>query len=76
MRGSRHLFYYPIPGFLEGLARIMDLGNLLDDYPRVRSASETDTLALRSDWSMVGQDIRNAIGEFKAVENDKLTHVS
>ena len=57
--------YYPRPGFFEGLARIIDLGNTLDDHPRFRSAPESDTFALRSDWIMVGQDIRNAIGEFK-----------
>ena len=68
--------YYPRPGFFEGLARIIDLGNTLDDHPRFRSAPEADTFALRSDWIIVGQDIRNAIGEFKVIENDKLTHVS
>ena len=35
------------------------------NYPRYRSAREANTFALRSDWIVVGQDIRNAIGEFK-----------
>ena len=65
---NRRLNLHSMPGFLEGLARIMDLGNTLDDYPRFRSASEADTFALRSDWIMVGQDIRDAIGEFKKIE--------
>ena len=65
MRSHRRFFYYARPGFFEGLARIMDFGNTLDHYPRFRSAWEADTFALRSDWIMVGQDIRDAIGDFK-----------
>ena len=57
--------YYPRPGFFEGIARIIDLGSTLDDQPRFRSAREADTFALRSDWIVVGKDIRNAIGDFK-----------
>ena len=76
MRANWRFYSYPRPGFFEGLARIIDLGNTLGNYPRFRSAPESDTFALRSDWIMVGQDIRNAIGEFKVIENDKLTHVS
>ena len=76
MRANWRFYCYPRPGFFEGLARIIDLGNTPDHYPRFRSAWEADTFALRSDWIMVGQDIRDAIGEFKAIENSKLTHVS
>ena len=40
----------------------------MNDYPRFRSANEADTFALRSDWIMVAQDIRDAIGEFKRTD--------
>ncbi len=76
MRANWRFYSHPKPGFFEGLARIIDLGNTLDDYPRFRSAREADTFALRSDWIMVGKDIRDAIGQFKVIENNRLTHVS
>ena len=55
---------YARAGFFEGMARIMDFGNTMDRYPKYRSASEEDTLALRSDWVTVGGDIRAAMREF------------
>ena len=44
MRANWRFYSHPRPGFFEGLARIIDLGNALDDYPRFRSAREADAL--------------------------------
>ena len=66
---------YARPGFFEGMARIMDFGNTLNRYPRYRSASEEDTLALRSDWIVVGGDIRAAIREFDETQMDERASV-
>ena len=60
---KRRLFIrHPRRGFIEGMARILDLGNALNRHPRFRTAAEADAAALRSDWIIVGQDIRDAIG--------------
>ena len=71
----RYFIRYARPGFFEGMARIMDFGNTLNRYPRYRSASEEDTLALRSDWIAVGGDIRAAILEFDEIQMDERASV-
>ena len=76
IRRDRRFLYYARPTFLEGLARIMDFGNSLNQYPRFRTAREADAFALRSDWIMVGQDISEAICEFEKTKMDDLTPVS
>ena len=65
---KRRLFgIYTRPGFLEGVARVLDIGDTFNWYPRFRTAAEADAFALRSDWEAVGQDIRDAIGEFEEI---------
>ena len=67
---------YPRPGFFEGMARIMDFGNTMNRYPKYRSATEEDMVALRSDWITVGDDIRAAIREFDENLVDERASVS
>ena len=56
------------PSFLEGIARLMDFGNTLDDYKSYSSGAEADYDAIAKDWVMIGLDFRNAISEFEAEE--------
>ena len=58
-------FLYARPSFLEGVARIIDMGGTLNEYNSSRSGQEADAVALRSDWAAIGQDMRDAIGEFE-----------
>jgi len=51
------------PSFLEGFARIFDLGGTLNQYSESRSPQEADIRAIRSDWSAVGDDLRAAMAE-------------
>ena len=62
--------------FVEGLMPIFDLGGtLLDDIYVFRSGYEEDIAALRGDWIVIGQDIRDAITAFPDHEvSDYLTH--
>jgi len=53
------------PSFLEGIARLVDLGGTLQIYNGNRTPQEADWLSLQSDWHMVGHDIREAIIEFE-----------
>ena len=62
----RFLYYsYNRPSFLEGLARIFDLGGTLrNDYKPTRTVYEIDVAAMRSDWIEIGRDIYEAIGAY------------
>ncbi len=53
-------FLYARPSFLEGLARIIDFGNTLQEY-NISSTSElADERVIRADWSAVGDDMYKA----------------
>lgn len=54
-------FLYARPSFLEGMARVMDLGNTLNEYNRTMTTQQADWLALRSDWNAVGDDLRYSL---------------
>ena len=53
------------PSFIDGWARIIDLGATLDMYNKNKTEQEADILALKSDWKAVGNDIKSAIDKFK-----------
>ena len=58
-------FLYARLSFVEGLARILDFGNTFSGYNDSDTGLETDSIALWTDWAVVGQDIRDAIGAFE-----------
>ncbi len=58
-------FLYATPTVTEGAARIIDLGGTFTRYNNSASAEAADERALRSDWMTVGQDIRQALEQFK-----------
>lgn len=49
------------PSFIEGVARVLDLGGTLNDYNFSRSGALADAHAVESDWVTVGVDLRNAV---------------
>ncbi len=66
--GPRSDFLYAQPSFLEGVARILDIGNTLNQYNTSPTEDMADEAALRMDWIMVGNDIRNATTKVMAEE--------
>ncbi|MBN3951909.1 MAG: hypothetical protein HWQ38_37785 [Nostoc sp. NMS7] len=62
-------YLYARPSFIEGVARIVDFGNTLQVYNTSLSPGQADYLALLSDWVVVGNDLQNAMAEFKEVES-------
>ena len=57
------------PSFMEGLARIFDLGGTLrNEYDPPQNWYEADIAAMRSDWIVIGQDIGDAITAFSEQE--------
>lgn len=53
------------PSFLEGVARILDFRNGLNEYNTSASPERADELAFWADWCQVGEDLRGAMSAFE-----------
>lgn len=58
MESSYDEFLFARPSFIEGMARIMDFGNTLNEY---NDSPEPDEIALHLDWLSVGNNLRQAM---------------
>lgn len=58
------------PSFVEGVSRVLDMGNTLGEYNCSPSGEAADAYALLADWRAVGEDLRQAIRQWKS-ENRK-----
>lgn len=61
-------YLYARPSLVEGVARIIDVGGTLQEYNTALTPEQADYLALLSDWSVVGDDLINAMAEYKEVQ--------
>lgn len=63
-------FLFVQPSFLRGMASVLDLGGVLEEtgYNYSRSSRQADLRAMQSDWYVIGQDLRNAIGRLEEEE--------
>ena len=50
-------FLFANPSLAEGMARIMDLGNTLNEYNRSLTSEQADFIALAMDYQAIGQDL-------------------
>ena len=48
------------PSFIEGVARLIDIGSTINEYNTSVSPAAADLNALAADWNQVGADIRLA----------------
>jgi hypothetical protein len=62
-------FLFPKPSIIYGFARLLDLGATLDVYNESPAPALADWLALYSDWTIVGDDMRDA---FKKVLEESM----
>lgn len=62
-------FLFARPSFVEGAARMMDLGNSLNTYNVSRTETEADLRALRRDWMAIGHDVRVALEQLRTDDN-------
>lgn len=62
---TRTDFLVPLPSVRSGLAQLLDLFGLSTPYNRAQTPAEADAIALRADWRVVGQDLRNAMNDFR-----------
>jgi hypothetical protein len=58
---SDSLFLCAEPSFVEGMARIFDFGDVLDQYNQSLTPAQADYLALRGDWQLIGNDLGSVL---------------
>ena len=56
-------FRFPMPSFLSGLARTLDVLGTLDDHRWGMGDKRLDALSIYHDWSAVGDDIGTAMND-------------
>ncbi len=54
-------FLFSNPSFLSGMSCVLDLGGTLNEYNVSATNEQADSLAIRSDWAVVGADIMEAV---------------
>jgi hypothetical protein len=59
--GHFSTFLFARPSFLEGAARVIDIGGTLDHYNTSRTPAEADTVAAWADWCAVAEDLLAAM---------------
>ena len=52
------------PSTIEGVSRILDFGNTLNEYNNSLSVEMADHIALSLDWEAVGHHLRNALRNY------------
>lgn len=62
---SRTSMLFATPGFLGGVATVLDLGSTLTVYNNSDSPDEADQKAIYSDWSAVGDDITDTFEKWE-----------
>lgn len=53
------------PSFIEGVARLWDFGNTLQEYNRSASPNRANFESLATDYEAVGMDARQAIADLR-----------
>jgi len=61
-------FLFAQPSLIEGIARLIDFGNTLEEYNSSPSPDMADALAIASDWKVVGDDLRQAMSNYRELE--------
>lgn len=63
--GNKSDFLFAMPSFWSGVARLLDLMGVFDDYNRSETPNEADARAMYADWAMVGQDLIKSADQFE-----------
>ena len=65
VRHPRALHFLPMPSFLRGMARTLDVTSSFDELNAWISMPHLDASATLQDWRAVGDDIEGALGKFE-----------
>jgi hypothetical protein len=62
--GPYSTFLFARPSFIEGMARVVDIGGTLNVYNTSTTPELADFFAMYADWLATGGDIVSAIAQF------------
>jgi hypothetical protein len=62
---ARSTFLVAQPSIATGVARILDVAGVFDEYNHSATGEEADDLAHYVDWFAIGDDMRLAISTYK-----------
>lgn len=65
LKRSSSFYSFTKPSFIEGVARVLDLGGTLQAKISISSPMQADIEAVSHDWRMVGKDIENSINIYE-----------
>jgi len=60
-------FLFATPSFMEGAARVLDIGGTFDQYNASDTEAEADEKAIYADWRVIGDDLSSPL----EVESEK-----
>ena len=60
------MYHFRRPSFFEGMARVLDLGNSIHLYSHYTDGQKEDYEAIKSDWAIIGMDMKQAMSEYNA----------
>jgi hypothetical protein len=58
-------FLIASPSMASGAARLLDWYGTFDEYNSCETPQEADALAASADWHLAGDDLSNAMSEYK-----------
>ena len=61
----RNMTLFAMPDFVNGIARVLDLGGTFDVYNEAQTGQEADYQAIASDWKQVGEEIYTAMENYQ-----------
>lgn len=73
---GRSDYLFPDSAFLEGMGSAFDMFGSLAQYNSSGSSEEADVRALRSDWTIAGDDLWRAFLQIIELTDDKLAGTS
>lgn len=62
---DRSDFLFARPSFLKGIGSVLNIGATGNIYNSSKSATKADSRAIASDWQTIGNDMREALDEYK-----------
>lgn len=72
IKDSPTFFLFALPSFFEGVARLMDFSNTLNQYNGSTTPEIADNIAIFHDWLAVGNDLRKSMKDFELlIEKEK-----
>lgn len=71
-------FLFPDTDFITGMGSVLNIAGSYFEFDSSKSENIADQKALRSDWGVIGQDIREALSKYsnlQEIQNPQTTEI-